>query len=895
MKKLKQNILMPCLIAVFMLSACGGESDNESSSLIEQTPLVASNGFNTVLPDTQSYIDLSLLIATSASGAEVTGVYLESTQGSGTCSPVNSNQENDDDSNLISDLGFTVTIIGSAICEYTYDVETVAVSGQTKIQDSATMVVVSSTDGDAVLPPISIAMAIDDGELLTNIKTALGDDFPTDYILSDDFSVLGDGDVAIDTANFTVSYTPTAEGVSRVVYTLEGFIEGVADTKLGTIDYAVSDGLNEAPTADSFTFEDEVTINTAVDIDVENHISDGDDDDLQLIDVQSYLAEVVVQASDEDFSNTTFSFETSSYGMHYVSYTVSDLHGGFATAIIEIKIDDPNSVNLWADVENNGLVFSGPMTVIEADELELDYQDFFSDSHYYPAVDVTSYSDSGSQAYCSSLGARLPTSDEFTALIDAQDPANNWNWPSGLQYTTLTDSDTFMSSSLSTGEVGDFSEPSYVTCVSSSELTTSVSDASIVADGSDVAEITLTFKHSDTAVSDAEFFVEVTGNAQLSDDTVTTDLDGTASVFVSNTTAEEVFVSFTYATPQSELISSIEPVTFIGDAETARIATLTVTKNNAFADGTDENTLIAQLLDANDNPVSDINILVEKNSDNPTVIGGRQNVITNTEGEGEFSVTNTIAEDVVFTALYTTPSTEIETSQEAVVTFNQLYTSIKTEVNYQAMGSIGRNIVVTTVLSSQNTPVQGADVFFTANDSDTEFVDENGDSLATGSTGITISTDKNGEARVYLSYTNFDNEYANVLVTSQLVNSANDAMSQSVFWEQFPLYDQFSDVDLLIDCYDYEGYIGVEPDQFLKLMDSKYSIDVENWDYYHYIWGGSYGGNVYGRYAAAETSNFISSLLWVTENVDSPDEVNIWANTNTAVFGEQLICHKLAN
>ncbi len=578
----QSSLIVAMQVPIMLLSGCGSEDDNLNPPVVALAPVSAVDGFDVIAPDEPGYVDLSYLIESGTAGANVTRVQFESSQGSGQCGLIdNSGSTNE---NVILGLGFNVTIDGTAICEYTYEVESVAVAGEAKTSASATIMVASSADGNAVLPPISIAMAIDDPVLTTNIQTELGDDFPTGYVLSEDFSVLGDGIVEIDTANFTVSYTPTAEGVSRVVYSLEGEVDGVADIKMGTLDYAISDGLNEAPTAESFTYPDEVLVGTPIEVNVAGYIGDDDNEDnLQLINVQSYTA-VVASSSPNDLTNTMFTFLANSYGMHYVTYTVSDHRGGFATAIVEIKIDDPDSVNLWDDVENNLLVFSGSMTVIEADELGIEYQDFFSDTDYYPAVDVTSYTSLGSNDYCTSLGARLPTSDEFKELVEAQDPANNWNWPSGLQYTT-TDADGFMSSLLSTGEAGTFSDPSYVTCVSSSELTTSVPDTNIVANGSDTTKIILTFKRSGIAVSDADFFVEVTGNAQLSDDTVTTDLDGTASVLVSNTTAEEVFVSFTYATAQSELISSTEPVTFIGDAETARIATLMVTKNNAFADG----------------------------------------------------------------------------------------------------------------------------------------------------------------------------------------------------------------------------------------------------------------------------------------------------------------------
>ena len=857
----KLNVLTSVVLSSLLLSACGGgDSGSDSPAegpVVEQAPVSARDGFNVVAPDEAGYVDLSSLIESGTAGAKVTDVYLESSQGSGQCGQVQTGDEGSD----ILGQGFNVTVEGAAICEYGYEVESVALAGQTKTRARAKVMVASSAGGAAVLPPISIAMAVGDPELETDIKAALGTDFPAGYTLSEDFSVLGDGEVDISTDDFTITYQATAEGVSRVVYALEGNIAGVPDIKMGTLDYAVSDNLNIAPTAESFTYAQKTELSTVYDIDVSKHISAVDSDTLQLVAVDSYTADVASKAP-EDMSNHVFTFEASNYGMHYVTYTVSDQRGGFATGIAEVRIDDPDTANLWGDVENGLLLFSAPITRIEADTLGITYQDFFNDTNYYPSVDVTSYSSSGSDQYCISRGARLPTINEFKALVEAQDPAKNWNWPSDRPYTTDARPDfSLKSSSLLTGLQTNFSNPSYVTCVSSTELTTTMNKNIVVANGIDNTNITVSFERDGQAVSNAELLVEVTGNAVLSVNAVTTGVDGKANVSVNNIKSESVVVSFTYVTGQRELISSTQFIDFIGDIDTARVKKLTIIKNYSFSDGVDKNTFNAQLLDINDNPVQGALIEVSINSDNASLSEEDDSLITDTEGLVVFNVTNSVEESVLVTTAYTNLSER--TSQQANVTYTQLYTFIESELNNQSMGTVGRNIVVTRVLGSKNKPVSGLDVFFSADNEFVSFINEDGVEVG-DNTGVTITTNSEGEARAYLRYNKLDDDYGSSLVTGVLVNGSGYTMSQFLNWERFPTYEQIETSDPLVNCASY-SLTAIDLKGFLLLFNSPYKPDTSAWGVTNASWdavgGGRYGGQVYGRLEALDRGDGDNDIL----------------------------------
>ncbi|QDO84041.1 hypothetical protein FM037_13335 [Shewanella psychropiezotolerans] len=175
----KLNLLTSLMLSTLLLSGCGGgDSGSDSPAagpVVEQAPVSARDGFNVVAPDEPGYVDLSSLIESGTAGAKVTDIYLESSQGSGECGQVQTGEGSD-----ILGLGFNVTVEGAAICEYGYEVESIALSGQTKTRARAKVMVASSAGGSAVLPPISIAMAINDVNV-TDVEAALGTDFPAGY------------------------------------------------------------------------------------------------------------------------------------------------------------------------------------------------------------------------------------------------------------------------------------------------------------------------------------------------------------------------------------------------------------------------------------------------------------------------------------------------------------------------------------------------------------------------------------------------------------------------------------------------------------------------------------------------------------------------------------------
>lgn len=589
----KPSLAVSMLVPVLLLCGCGGSESDDGTThppVVEPAPVSARDGFNVVAPDAPGYVDLSSLIKSGTAGAKVTSVYLESKQGTGDCGQVFSSSEADrNDANIILGQGFNVTINGAAICEYTYEVESVALAGQAKTRAKARVMVASSAGGAAVLPPISIAIAISDPAKVTDIKAELEakGSFPAGYTLSDDFSVLGDGDVILDAAAFSVSYTPTGEGVSRVVYALEGDVAGVPDIKMGTLDYAVSSDLNNAPTAEQFDYGSDVEINTSVDIDISDYVKDAiDGDDLQLIDVQSYTADVTSKAPG-DMTNKVFTFEAAEAGEHYVSYTVSDHKGGFATAIVEVSTFDASQVAKWKGIEMGMEFFSAPQTKFEIDSSGDDYQGFYNDTAYTPTLQIAMFNLAGAQLYCGSRG-RLPTQAEMAALYSDKSPVTSWQWPSGKTYLTEETSGAAGVFSLLDGTVSAIDgNLHYVTCVDSGGISILASKSVVVANGIDFSQVTASFMRSTKPVEGAVFDINISGSVTASAVTVTTGVDGLATFDVSSTKAGDELIGVTYTTADGLPVSVDANVKFIGDADTARVASVENTRQYAIPDGVD--------------------------------------------------------------------------------------------------------------------------------------------------------------------------------------------------------------------------------------------------------------------------------------------------------------------
>lgn len=478
--------LISAIAMVVGLSGCGSDSDTAVS-----TPLVLSDGFVTVVPEQNSFVNLRPFVLAGASAElELTDISLVSGSDSG-CS----------DSPVVSELGvlgFETTLNGSALCKYSYSVVSASFGSKEVVEKTASINVFATTSENPVLKPISVALELTEP---TSKKTvyidkaleAAGDTWPSGYTLSDNVTLFGEGVLSSDATTRTITFTPTKIGSNRIVYRLvDG--EGSAH-KYGTIEISVLDSDNNAPIASNDgEWKDEVKLNTLTDIDIAEFVKSPNGDDVHLADVNSFTASVNIKAT-ESSDNTVFTFMSNVPGEHYVSYVVGDNKGQFDTGIVKVIVEERNIKASWGDDLAGGLAFTGPLTKSESDTLGAGATVGFFDGVNTPAILISHWTFDEAKAYCHSP-MKLPTMEELHTLKLSSIKNELAKWPKDSAYWT---EDGNLYNLNSDGGVvarhatrsSAFGTRGYVTCansVGSLEVSTS-NPKEVIADGEDTGVI----------------------------------------------------------------------------------------------------------------------------------------------------------------------------------------------------------------------------------------------------------------------------------------------------------------------------------------------------------------------------------------------------------------------
>ncbi|EFE09263.1 inverse autotransporter beta-barrel domain-containing protein [Citrobacter youngae] len=143
---------------------------------------------------------------------------------------------------------------------------------------------------------------------------------------------------------------------------------------------------------------------------------------------------------------------------------------------------------------------------------------------------------------------------------------------------------------------------------------------------------------------DAEVTWSQDGSAVLGT-SAKTDADGKATVKFTDTKAETVNVKATVASGDS----LSKPSEFIADVSTAKLLSLTVTKDGSSINGTDANTAEAIVVDANNNPLA--GQTVQWSSDKTTVtLTPTNGGVSDANGKATVSYTDTVSESLTLTA-----------------------------------------------------------------------------------------------------------------------------------------------------------------------------------------------------------------------------------------------------
>ncbi|PSU87546.1 hypothetical protein C9J27_26095, partial [Photobacterium kishitanii] len=234
-------LLKTCVIkrtVVFItlvLAGCGGDSSSDVTPIPTPTPtptskLVTLDGFSTVKPDIKTLVNLSSFVR--GDNVKIVSVTAE-----------------DDDTRCslptVNGIGLDITAEPSTYCNYSYLVK----SGD--VESRAQLSVLATEAAVPMLPPVSKAIILGEGDLSLNLKTLLGANWPIGYHLnSSSTKVQGSGNnigsIASVTENTIVYKGPELSGWNRIVYTVSNPLKPDED-KMGTVYVTVSEYINHPP------------------------------------------------------------------------------------------------------------------------------------------------------------------------------------------------------------------------------------------------------------------------------------------------------------------------------------------------------------------------------------------------------------------------------------------------------------------------------------------------------------------------------------------------------------------------------------------------------------------------------------------------------------------------
>ncbi|QKS98626.1 Ig-like domain-containing protein (plasmid) [Vibrio alginolyticus] len=634
---------------LLLLSGCGGEDNPSQVSNSILAPLVG-DAFEVLSKDSEQTTVSLRDVVIDPQGLPLT---LESVVATG------SNCESPTAINAQA-LTFTVNNAEPELCFYRYSVKNHPAQASLSQVSVANSYVLKSASESSLLPPLSETTQVDTPITIT-VAAVEG------YSLDREVVVLGDGSAVADSTASTIAYTPSAQGVTRLVYTMTS--DDGTNMLTGTVDVAVSDVGNTAPSVVPVNLskqpgdEGYFDINQSYTIDLSGYVSDEDGDDVQLIQVKAWNANVALAAPD-DPTNLSFTFQTKRPGAHYVTYMVSDHRGGYGVEQVRIETHNLSGVVGWAPIQKGATLFTAPLTQSEAVVSEVQFTSAYIDSN---GATVATFNFDQAQTLCESKG-HLPMPEELIELVNFDGGPSTKGWPVDIAYWA-SDGGVPKLIDLATGETGTESPIGhYVTCLNEGgfAIDSDSSNFKAVADGAEKATIAVKLTFNDEPV-EGQLIEASTSNTNVSFDSKTgiTDSDGSTIFSLSSFVAEEVPVNITYS---GETLT--QNVTFVGDEDTA-ILSLAATRDGAGFNSPDGNEVEATMVDINSNPIVGRTITFE--SDAGTSVTITPATTTDASGKQTASIVwndDPLTSDTIVnvTARFT-PSSNTEITDTASVKF----------------------------------------------------------------------------------------------------------------------------------------------------------------------------------------------------------------------------------
>lgn len=239
----------------------------------------------------------------------------------------------------------------------------------------------------------------------------------------------------------------------------------------------------------------------------------------------------------------------------------------------------------------------------------------------------------------------------------------------------------------------------------------------------------------------------VTGNGKLSASESVTAADGTATVTIADTKAEQVTLS---AAVNGDTQS--KPMTFVADASSATIQTMTLDVDGSKANGVAANKATVQVVDGQKNPVSglDVSWIADK-----TTVQLSPSGKTDSEGKASVTFTDTVAQQVTLKASLPNGNNKSTVSQFIADTSTATIADMVISPDNVRADGVAQNVATVTVKDAQGNILPGQNVSWSASRS----------SVVLTPSGI---TDANGQAHVTMT----DNVGGNVDITATLDNAS---------------------------------------------------------------------------------------------------------------------------
>lgn len=382
--------------------------------------------------------------------------------------------------------GFLINTNRAQVCDYRYRVgPAISTWSKAMTEESyaeATIRVVTGKYSDLLTPLSAITssakpVSINLKEELHKSGYEIGEQFNLSPNVILPSATITNSEIMINLTAQEITYTPgpgVLSGVERILYSYED-VEG--HILAGTIDVSISTESNRAPIAQSVklreildpvtgNIRETVPWNKTVEIDVAPLIRDPDGDALQLVEVFVYGANATLpydKNNDEmSFDATVFRFSSIENGTKDISYTVSDLKGGYATGVIEVVIDGP-----YQKVGD----LTPPHLALQAVGFGAEFKSHGPGDGITALKDVinATFDFERAKAVCATQGRYLPSLEDFEYFYSVLPEGSLFakhNWPVDLPYWAFTDQGTLIN--MQSGDIthGESDEYAYVSCSS---------------------------------------------------------------------------------------------------------------------------------------------------------------------------------------------------------------------------------------------------------------------------------------------------------------------------------------------------------------------------------------------------------------------------------------------